>query len=110
MSGGSLFAAIPETLPDELFEGLAEGGDFKLERIVSRGHATPAGQWYDQPRDEWVVLLRGRAGLLLAGESEVRILEPGDYLHLPAHLKHRVVWTDDRQETVWLALHYEARP
>jgi len=34
-------------------------------------------------------------------------LEPGDYIHLPAHLKHRVEWTDPTTETVWLALYYQ---
>ncbi len=107
MRGGNLFATITGALPDELFDVLAEGGAFKLVRIVSRGHATPAGQWYDQPDNEWVVLLQGSAGVLLAGEDEVHVLGPGDYLFLPAHLKHRVVWTDAEQDTVWLALHYD---
>jgi len=31
---------------------------------------------------------------------------PGDYLHIPAHRRHRVVWIDPAQATVWLAVHY----
>ena len=107
MGDANIFSAIPSVLPDELFEVLAEGRAFTLERIVSQGHATPAGQWYDQSRDEWVILLKGGAGLLLAGEDEVRVLTPGDYIHLPAHLKHRVEWTD--AETIWLALHFDPK-
>jgi cupin 2 domain-containing protein len=71
-----------------------------------QGNATPAGEWYDQARDEWVILLKGSAGLRIEGEPEVITLKPGDYVHLPAQLKHRVEWTTPAEETVWLALHY----
>jgi cupin 2 domain-containing protein len=43
----NLFEAIPGSLPDELFETLIETPSFKLERIVSAGHATPPGEWYN---------------------------------------------------------------
>ena len=33
-------------------------------------------------------------------------LKPGDYVHIPAHARHRVAWTDAAQPTVWLAVHY----
>jgi cupin 2 domain-containing protein len=36
----------------------------------------------------------------------MRILQPGDYVHIPAHRRHRVEWTEVGQTTVWLALHY----
>ena len=32
---------------------------------------------------------------------------PGDYVHIPAHRRHRVAWTDPAQATVWLAVHYD---
>ena len=44
-SGGSgaipqnLFADIPSTLPQELFQTLAEAANVRIERIVSHGHA-----------------------------------------------------------------------
>ncbi len=84
---------------------LAQPG-FWLERIISAGQATPPGQWYEQETHEWVVVLSGSAGLLVEGEAAVRVLKPGDYVHLPAHCRHRVEWTDADQSTVWLALHY----
>ena len=105
----NIFACIPKHMLDEAFEVLLKTCEFKLERIVSRGHCTPAGQWYDQPRDEWVILLKGSAGLRIDGQDELVRLGPGDYVHLPAHLKHRVEWTDPESETVWLALHYFGR-
>lgn len=54
---------------------------------------------------EWVIVLRGEARLSFEGQSSVHLRE-GDYLNLPAHLKHRVVWTAPDRETVWLAVHY----
>jgi cupin 2 domain-containing protein len=103
---GKLFDGLPERLPEENFLTLLDQPGFRLERIVSTGQATPAGEWYDQPQPEWVILLTGSAGLLIAGEPEPRPLEPGNWLLLPAHVRHRVEWTDPDRPTVWLALHY----
>ena len=108
MNVSNIYSQIPKELPDELFEEIIQGSSFKLERIISKGHSTPEGEWYDQDRDEWAILLKGGAGLLIEGEGEVVVLKPGDYLHLPAHVKHRVEWTDSGEETVWLALHYQS--
>lgn len=105
---GNLFHEVPDSLRDEAVETLVENAALKLERIVSTGHATPPGEWYDQEKDEWVVLLRGSAGLLFEGETQVRELHPGDYLRIPAHRRHRVEWTDPAQPTVWLAAHFVA--
>lgn len=90
----------------EAFETLLQTDDFRLERIVSEGQATPKGEWFDQEQDEWVVLLRGSAGLLIEGKAETIVLGPGDYLLLPAHQRHRVEWTSENEKTYWLALHY----
>ena len=106
MKAANLLANIPTSLPEELFEPLVETQSFRLERIVSTGHATPAGEWYDQERDEWVVLLSGSAGLLFEGEREPLLLRPGDYVLIPARQRHRVEWTAPQNTTVWLALHY----
>ncbi len=103
----NIFEGIAEEIPDELIEVLLQTPGFHLERIVSAGQATPPGQWYDQGNHEWVVLLSGAAGLFFEGETEVRVLRPGDYLLIPAHCRHRVEWTDPAQPTVWLALHYQ---
>jgi len=103
----SLFHDIPETLPVELFETLITRKGFILERIVSRGHATPQGEWLSQERDEWVLLVRGRATLRFEDEGEVG-LEPGDFLRIPAGKKHRVESTAADGYSVWLALHFDA--
>lgn len=107
MLRGNLFGGFPENLPQELFETLVETVSLRLERIVSAGHATPAGEWYDQERPEWVVLLCGSAGLRFEEHPEIVVLKPDDFLLIPAHERHRVEWTDPRVKTVWLALHYD---
>jgi cupin 2 domain-containing protein len=85
----NLFACISGSLPEEIVESLLETESFRVERIVSAGQATPAGEWFDQETDEWVLLLRGSAGLRFADESGIRVMRPGDSLRIPAHLRHR---------------------
>lgn len=102
----SIFVDVPENLPDELIEVLLEHTGFRLERIVSKGHASPPGFWYDQDKDEWVMLVSGNAELLFEGESEPCTLSSGDFILIPAHARHRVLWTDPENDTVWLALHF----
>ena len=102
----NILADLPTKLPDERFDELLCGGGFRLERIVSTGQATPAGQWYDQDHAEWVLVLRGSAELQFEGEAEAVQLGPGDYVLIPAHCRHRVQWTDPCDPTVWLAVHF----
>ena len=77
----------------------------RIERIVSHGHASPADFWYDQEEAEWVLLVQGSALLAFADGRETA-LEAGDYVHIPAHCRHRVVQTDPNMPTVWLAVFY----
>ena len=105
-SNDNLFASLPSSLPAELIDVLVESGHVRIERIVSRGHATPTGEWYDEDRREWVVVLRGSAGLKFDDESDVRVLKPGDHVNIAAHRRHRVEWTDTNEPTVWLAVFY----
>jgi cupin 2 domain-containing protein len=101
----NIFANVPDTTAAEVLEIVLARPGVRIERIVSHGQATPEGEWYDQSRDEWVLLMAGSAGLLLAGEAQPRSLQPGDYLLLPAGCRHRVEWTDPGRDTVWLAVH-----
>src|ERR1700722_6921598 len=101
----NLFADLPNEIPDELIETLLQAKTVRIERIVSRGHVSPPDFWYDQPENEWVVLLRGAARLRF--EEHVIELEPGNYVDIPAHQKHRVDWTTPNEPTVWLAVFYE---
>jgi cupin 2 domain-containing protein len=76
----------------------------RVERIVSRGHRSPMGFWYEQDEHEFVLPVAGQARIEIDNQPE-RTLHPGQWLHLPAHLRHRVSFTDpDRDDTIWLAL------
>ena len=105
---GSLYAGVPAHLPEESCEVLASSARVRIERIVSRGHASPEGFWYEQARDEFVVVVKGRAGLRFEGDDQVLVLEAGEYLDIPAGARHRVEWSDPDGDTVWLAVHYGA--
>jgi cupin 2 domain-containing protein len=100
----ALLANVWSLLPDELFTTLLDAPGVRIERIVSHGHASPENFWYDQPRHEWVVVLKGAARLRF--EDETIELQPGDFLNIPAHKKHRVEWTTPDGPTIWLAVHY----
>jgi cupin 2 domain-containing protein len=89
-----------------LFTTIQEGRGVRIERIVSRGQASPEGFWYDQEEDEWVVVLEGRAAIEFEGQAEAVELVRGSYLNIPAHVRHRVAWTEPEQNTIWLAVHY----
>ena len=101
----NIFAQLPEQLPEELFECILKQDNIIIERIVSNGHISPVGQWYDQARDEWVILLQGKATLLFEKDHNLISLAPGDYLLIPAHTRHRVEWTLPDFNTIWLAVH-----
>ena len=144
----NLFSNIPHNLQKELIEPLIKTKNCKIERIISKGHATPKGKWYDQKQNEFVLLIKGEADLLVENQKvldkssdfwmqenhlcfpEQRIaiasnslvskiasphqqswhnlitLKKGDYLNIPAHVKHRVERTSEKEETIWLAIFY----
>lgn len=102
----NIFSRLPEPTDQEWIETLLQTGNFYLERIVSHGQTSPEDFWYDQDHAEWVLLLAGGARLLFADQNEEITLDPGDYLTIPAHRKHRVIWTDPNQPSIWLAVHY----
>ncbi|MGO8915593.1 MAG: cupin [Stellaceae bacterium] len=105
-ASGNIYADLTPERGEEEFTALVSSSDLRLERIVSTGQTTPEGQWLEQDSDEWVILLRGAAGLRFEGEVGAQLLAAGDYLHIPAHRRHRVDWTAPGEATVWLALHY----
>jgi cupin 2 domain-containing protein len=91
---------------EEILETIIQTHKFKIERIISRGQATTEGEWYDQDKNEWVLVLKGNAGLLFESNNETVVMKTGDYINIPAHQKHRVEWTEPEEETIWLAIHY----
>ena len=102
----NLFADIPRHIPEELFQALLVTDSVRIERIVSKGHVSPPGFWYDQEMHEWVLLLQGAARLQFDGKDETMELTAGASCNIPAHQRHRVAWTDPEATTIWLAVHY----
>jgi cupin 2 domain-containing protein len=102
----NLLSPLPDAQASEVIEALLVRPGLRIERIVSRGQASPPGFWYDQDESEWVVLLAGAALLRFADETEPRRLRPGDHLDIAPHRRHRVEWTDPEVPTVWLAVFY----
>lgn len=106
MKADNIFGGIPDNLVEELFTPLHQAKHLRIERIVSQGHASPPGFWYDQDESEWVVVLQGSAAIQFEGQAEPVKLQPGSYINIPAHQRHRVTFTDPSEKTVWLAIHY----
>ena len=105
----NLFRDLPAfgAAAEEVSDLLAVPG-VRIERIVSTGQATPAGEWLDQAWDEWVLLIAGSATLTILGEGAGETpctLTPGDHLAIPAGTRHRVDRTDADRPTIWLAVH-----
>jgi cupin 2 domain-containing protein len=100
----NLFDLPHNPITQELCENLLPDHGVRIERIVSTGQASPPGFWYDQDRDEWVVLLQGQAGLAWI-DGRKQTLKAGDWLLILAHERHRVEWTSQEPACIWLAVH-----
>ncbi|WP_112480301.1 cupin domain-containing protein [Vibrio variabilis] len=105
MQAGNMFRQIPSQLPEEIFEDLLTTENLRIERILSDGHFTPDGDWYDQEQSEWVMVLQGQ-GIIEYQDGTMLTLNVGDYVNIPAHIKHRVKSTSPDAVTIWLAIFY----
>ena len=101
----NIFQNIPTNLKEEIFQDIISNDKLKIERIISKGHKSNDDEWYDQDTNEWVMVVKGVATLSFMDAEDVHLKE-GDYLNIPAHTKHRVLWTKEDVETIWLAIHY----
>ena len=118
MKTQNIFAKIPKKLSRELFNTILSKKNIKIERIISKNNITPKGKWYNQDKNEFVILLKGSAELLFfpdkkyPNDAKQEILhkghkikmKTGDYINIPAHIKHRVDKTG--KKTIWLAVFY----
>lgn len=107
VKAGNLYRDLPaRPLDAEIVDRLLERPLLRIERIVSTGQVTPDGEWCDQDRDEWVLMVAGSARLRVESEDADRELHAGDWIFLPARCRHRVTWTQSDPPTVWLAIHF----
>jgi cupin 2 domain-containing protein len=105
MKSQNIFSNIPRNLDKELFQSLLTHDTVTIERIISKGQQSPESGWHDQDKNEWVMVLKGKAVLSFEDQSAIQLNE-GDFINIPSHKKHKVTWTDPDKETVWLAVHY----
>ncbi|MEL6496759.1 MAG: cupin domain-containing protein [Cyanobacteria bacterium J06623_7] len=101
----NIFDLPANLLPQELIESLLSQDDILIERIISTGQTTPPGEWYDQNKNEWVIVLQGEGELSYADNSRIK-LTAGDYLLIPSHQKHRVEYTSTEPPCIWLAIFF----
>jgi cupin 2 domain-containing protein len=102
----NLFADIPDDLPEEITQAILSTPSLRTERIVSLGHASPGGFWCDQETNEWVLLLKGAARLRFEEEEPIE-QRVGAFVHIPAHRRHWVEWSDASGPTIRLPVHGE---
>ena len=106
IKSGNIFSSIPHHMSDEVFDTILASDGCEIERIISKGHQSPPHYWYDQGKNEWVMVLKGSAALKFKNSKKIVEMMPGDYVLIPAHCKHRVEWTDPEVETIWLAVYF----
>lgn len=102
----NILTRLPAAKQAEAFSELLARPGIRIERIVSRGQATPEDRPMVQDQDEWVLLLEGAAGLRIE-DSDAVTLHAGDHVWIARGQKHWVTWTAKDRPTVWLAVHLD---
>ncbi len=103
---GNIFSldGVVQNPLEEHVDALLSNQQVHIKRIVSHGHTSPSGQWYDQPEDEWVVLLQGKASLEFE-DGRLTHMKGGDHLKIEAHVRHRITYTSIDPPCIWLAVY-----
>lgn len=84
----------------EDFATLFENKKIRIVRIVSSN--TIENKQYIQNEDEFVIVLEGEAKLTI--DNEIKYLNKGEYLFIPAKTPHEVLKTISG--TLWLAVYF----
>lgn len=101
---GNIYSKITGGKNKEVFQTLWVNKKLRIERIVSQGQVTEKGKWLKEPRDEWVIVLKGAGKLRFRNDDRLIKLKAGDYVLIPRNTSHRVEWTSSREKTIWLAV------
>lgn len=97
----NIFSPNMDNPSQEQFDTLLKIGCVHIEKITSNGQITDG--WYEQDRDEWVVLIEGEGKLLFDNGDEIT-LHKGEHIYIPRMQKHKVVYTSS--PAIWLAIHF----
>ena len=97
----NLFTPNVQDTNKEVFDTLLQTSQIQIEKITSHGQTSE--KWYEQDRDEWVVLIEGEGKLLFEDGSEVR-LKKGEHIHIPCMKRHKVTYTSS--PAIWLAIYF----
>lgn len=98
----NIFENIGQAGEEELFDVIQKGTNYRIERIVSAGHSSPEGFFYDQENDEWIMLVQGEATLEMEGKYVE--MKAGDYMFVPKNCKHRIEKTSIAPTCIWLCI------
>ena len=101
----NIFDKIPDNIDKEIFNDIVKTKKLRIERIISKGQTSPDSGWYDQDENEWVMVIEGCGVIAFFDGSKIK-LNKGDYVNIPKHTKHKVIWTDTNNITLWLAIFY----
>ena len=71
MKSQNIFSKIPKNLKCEIFELLINDDTVTIERIISKGQQSSS--WYDQKKNEWVIVLKGEAILIFENQTSVQL-------------------------------------
>lgn len=99
----NLFTPNTNNIEEEQFDTLLQTPNIHIEKITSNGQVS--SEWYEQEKDEWVVLIEGEGRLCFEDGNEVTLFK-GENLFIPKMQKHKVIYTSS--PAVWLAVHFKS--
>ena len=99
----NLFTPNTNNIQEEQFDTLLQTSNIHIEKITSNDQVS--SEWYEQEKDEWVVLIEGEGRLCFEDGKEVTLLK-GEHLFIPKMQKHKVTYTSS--PAVWLAVHFKS--
>jgi len=110
----NLFTPNTQDPKNEQFDTLLQTASIHIEKITSHGQSSD--EWYEQDRNEWVVLIEGEGKLLFKETSasqtasacfddrnEVKLVK-GEHIFIPKMKKHKVIYTSS--PAIWLAIYF----
>lgn len=102
----NVFSGTSKSSKEEQLEQILSSSEVRIEIILSpRGYSAPSGEWFDQNENEFVIVLKGEAELLFEDGNQKVKMKRGDYINIPAHVRHCVERV--QHDTYWLEVFYK---